>query len=429
MLFTIGSIGLLGYWVIYIMLLTVLVFFIVLSILVLVHEFGHFTAAKKLGIKVEEFGLGLPPRIFGWKFGETVYSVNWLPIGGFVKLFGEEGEEDVASSNFKAKSPKWKKEIKTRAFYSRPVWQRGVVLVAGVTMNFLLAITVISYLFTQGVPVPVQRVHISYVSPDSPAGVAGIKEKDILLSINDLKVSDTKTFQDEVKKNLGKEITLKVLRGSTLKHTGKDLEACVNCSELIIKLIPRVDPPFMKVPEVKKGVIGSMISDVKNYFHIPEIKSQPPREGALGIGISNYEVRFYTWYEAPIYGLSEAITLSKEGLKGIITIVWKMISFQPVGKDVAGPIGIAQMTGLAVKSGINSVLELLGLLSLNLAIVNILPFPALDGGRFLFVVIEAITGKKIKTNWERYIHQVGMIILLLLMVLVTLNDLVRIVMG
>ncbi len=412
------------------MLLTVLVFFIVLSILVLVHEFGHFTAAKKLGIKVEEFGLGLPPRIFGWKFGETIYSVNWLPIGGFVKLFGEEGEQDAkVSSKSQLQNARFRKELKTRAFYSRPVWQRGIVLVAGVTMNFLLAITVISYLFTQGVPVPVSRVHVSYVSPDSPSEIAGIKEKDILLSINDLKISNPKTFQDEVKKNLGKEITLRVLRGSTLKHTGKDLEACTNCSELIIKLIPRVNPPFMKIPEMKKGLIGSMISDVKNYFHIPEIKPQPPREGALGIGISNYEIRFYAWFEAPIYGLSESITLSKEGLKGILTIVWKMISFQPVSKDVAGPIGIAQMTGVAVKSGINSVLELLGLLSLNLAIVNILPFPALDGGRFLFVVIEAISGKKMKTDWERYIHQVGMIILLLLMALVTLNDLVRIFTG
>lgn len=420
------------------MLLTVLVFFIVLSILVLVHELGHFIAAKKLGIKVEEFGLGLPPRIFGIKFGETEYSVNWLPIGGFVKLFGEEGEENIKILNsppkadqpkaekVKFQSSKWKEEIKKRAFYSRPVWQRGVVLVAGVFMNFLLAITVISYLFIQGVPVPVGRVHVSYISADSPAYAAGLKEKDIILSINDLKVSDMKIFQDEVKKNLGKETDIRVLRGATLQHAGKDLDKCLDCRELSFKLIPRTDPPFMKVPQVQKGAIGSLISDIKNYFRIPETKPQPPREGALGIGISNYEVRFYSWYEAPLYGLSESLTLSKEGFKGILTIVWKMITFQPVSKDVAGPIGIAQMTGLAVKSGINSVLELLGLLSLNLAIVNILPFPALDGGRFLFVVIEAITGKKVKTDWERYVHQIGMIILLLLMALVTLNDLVRI---
>ncbi len=408
------------------MLLTAFVFLIVLSILVLVHEFGHFIAAKKLGIKVEEFGLGLPPRIFGWKIGETVYSVNWLPIGGFVKLFGEEGEEDIKNSEFRIQNSELKKEIKERAFYSRPVWQRGVVLVAGVFMNFLLAIIVISYLFTQGVPVPVGRVHISFVTSGSPAEVSGLKEKDIILSINDLKVSDLKMFQDEVKKNLGKETTIQVLRGATLQHKGKDLETCTNCSDITFKLIPRTDPPFVKLPIEKKGIIDGFISDIKNYLHIPETKPQPPREGALGIGISNYEIRFYSWYEAPIYGLSESLTLSKEGLKGIITIVWKMITFQPVSRDVAGPIGIAQMTGMAVKSGMNSILELLGLLSLNLAIVNILPFPALDGGRFLFVVIEAVTGKKVKTDWERYIHQVGMIILLLLMALVTLNDLVRI---
>jgi regulator of sigma E protease len=155
-------------------------------------------------------------------------------------------------------------------------------------------------------------------------------------------------------------------------------------------------------------------------------KDYPKDEGPMGIVVSRFEEKKYPWYQAPFLGTKESMVISLELVKGIGKTLWKLISFQPVGKDVAGPIGIAQMTGSAIKTGENAVLELLGLLSLNLAIVNILPFPALDGGRLLFVVIEGLTGKRIKTHWERYIHQFGMILLLLLMVLVTLNDVVRI---
>src|SRR3989338_6110206 len=152
------------------MFVTVLVFLLILSVLVLIHELGHFIAAKKFGIYVEEFGFGLPPRLFGFRRGETIYSINWLPFGGFVKLYGEEGLEKGAKS----------KIAKNRAFYTRPVWQRVVVIAAGVFMNFLLALVIISYVFTQGVMVPTERVHIEQILENTPAEEVGLLKGDII---------------------------------------------------------------------------------------------------------------------------------------------------------------------------------------------------------------------------------------------------------
>ncbi len=355
--------------------ITALVFLAVLSVLVLIHELGHFLAAKKLGMKVEEFGFGLPPRIFGIKRGETTYSINWLPIGGFVKLHGEDGGAHSGTKQ----DPDY-----SRAFYARPPWQRSIVLLAGVTMNFILAIVLTSYLFTQGVMVPVERVHIEKSIAGSPAATAGIAPGDIIkaFQFNDQTVSIKNGDQiiKLTREHLGEEITLKIIRGAQEKD---------------MLVTPR--------------------------------KDFPKDQGPLGIVISNYEEKKYPWYQAPVLGTKEALKLSWELVKGIGVTVWKLISFQSVSKDVAGPLGIAQMTGQAIKFGSNAVLELMALLSLNLAIVNVLPFPALDGGRLLFVIIEWITGKKVRTNWERYVHQIGMAILLTLIVLITLNDIYRLV--
>lgn len=351
------------------MLLTVIVFILILSVLVLVHELGHFIAAKKFGIYVEEFGFGLPPRLFGIKKGETIYSINYLPFGGFVKLYGEEGEEEGKKN----------KIAKNRAFYTRPVWQRIVVIAAGVVMNFLLAIIVISYIFTQGVMVPTDRVHIEKIVENSPAETAGLAAGDIVTEIAGNKITKTEDLISATKKYLDQSVSILVIR------EGRELQ-----------------------------------------FQITPRKEYPADQGPMGVLISNFEEKKYSLSEAPIRGLSESVVLSWQLLKGIGQTLWKLVTFQSVSKDVAGPIGIAQMTGDAIKFGRNAVLEMLGLLSLNLAIINILPFPALDGGRLFFVVIEGITGKRIKTNWERYIHQIGMVILLFLIFLVTVNDLVRI---
>lgn len=364
------------------MLLTVFVVIILFSILILIHELGHFLAAKKVGIKVEEFGIGLPPRIWGIKRGETEYTVNWLPIGGFVRLYGEEGLEGDASKSSSHKTVDHK--LSKRAFYNRPIWQRVVVITAGVAMNFLLGVTVISYLFTQGVMVPTDRVHIEKIIPGSPAEEAGLKERDVISS---LVIKDQMIFvksgDDVIKttrEHLGEEITLYITRE--------------NYSRMFeYKITPR--------------------------------KDYPKDQGPMGIVISNYEQKKYSLLEAPIKGTKETVVMSWMMVKEFGKIIWKLISFQEVPKDVAGPIGIAVKTGEVIRLGRLAVLEWLGLLSMNLAIINILPFPALDGGRLLFIVIEAVTGKRVKITWERYIHQIGMIMLLMLVVLISANDIVR----
>lgn len=360
---------------------TALVFLVILSILVLIHELGHFIAAKFFGIKVEEFGFGLPPRIFGIKKGETIYSINWLPIGGFVKLLGEdrEEEEDGKKKELKDKDEK-------RAFYARPPIQRMIVLVAGVFMNFLLALSVNSFLFTQGVMVPTNRVHIESVLPSTPAQKVGLQEKDVIEEIktksSELKITSGDQLVKYTRDHLGEPMDLVVLR------SGKELNV-----------------------------------------EITARKEYPKNEGPLGIVISNYEQKVYPWYQAPIMGTKESLNLTWELLKGIGMILYKLVTFQSVSQDVAGPIGIAVMTGQAVKYGRSAVFDLLSLLSLNLAIVNLLPFPALDGGRFVFVFIEAVFHKKVEKNMEKILHQIGFAVLLLFIVLVSLNDILRYLHG
>jgi len=364
------------------MLLTVIAFVLILSVLVLIHEFGHFLVAKKLGIKVEEFGIGFPPRAFGKKIGETVYSINWLPVGGFVKLYGED---DAGGGKIKAKNEvavKSDTDMK-RAFYARPLWQRISVVIAGVIMNFLLAVVLISFLFaSQGVPLPTDKVIITEVSPSSPAAIAGIKKGDKVVRINDIEIKDTSAFITQTKKFKGQEVTLYLLRDG---------------QEFVTKLTPRVNAP-------------------KN-------------EGAMGVGITDIEVKKYSWLEAPIYGTIEAVKFSWMILGGLGQMVGDLLTKGIKPEGVAGPIGVAQLTGEAVRAGWFAVLWFTALLSLNLAVLNILPIPALDGGRFFFMIIELIFRRKVSPRYEAMAHGVGLVLLLGLMALITLVDVSRLLQG
>jgi regulator of sigma E protease len=369
------------------MIITVIVFIIVLSILVLVHELGHFLAAKKFGIMVEEFGFGLPPRIFGKKIGETIYSVNILPIGGFVRLYGEE--QEVSG----------KKKHRSFLYQSRLV--RLLVIVAGVTMNFFLGAIVISYIFTQGILIPTNRVHIESISENSPAGKAGLMKEDVVLRMSNYMETKIITNAEDLisftNNNLGKKVQLSILRCVAGKNNGEGISCKPGSGpeELTVSLIPR--------------------------------KEVPEGEGPMGISISNLEEKKYSLFEAPIRGIGEALTTSWKIFVAIINILWKLITQVEVPKDVAGPIGVAQITSQAMKFGPMAILELIGFLSLNLAVVNILPIPALDGGRLLFIGVELVFGKKVRPRFERVVHQIGMVILLTLIFLVTLNDIRRII--
>jgi len=347
--------------------LTVIVFFLVLSFLVLIHEFGHFYVAKKSGMHVEEFGLGLPPRLFGKKIGETLYSFNLLPFGGFVKIFGETPEDLKTNPD-----PK----LARRSFANKPWYQRAAVIIAGPTMNFILAVLVISYMFTKGTYLPSGEVQVVEVIKGSPAAQAGIRKDDILLRFGNKKLSASADLIGVAKQTAGKKVLLKVER------QGK---------QLTTTLTPRKNPP--------KG------------------------EGALGVTISDLKLKKFPLWQAPWIGLKESVKISLMFYGEMGKLLGKLVLLQNPEVEVAGPIGIAKLTGQAVSLGPNAVIQLLGLLSLNLALINIIPFPALDGGQLVFVLYEAVSRRKIKEELKARINTIGFAFLMFLIVLVTIKDL------
>lgn len=361
----------------------ILIFILILTVLVLVHEAGHFFVAKKLGIKVEEFGFGIPPRAFSLKRGETVYSINWLPIGGFVKLYGEDsaGGGKVKPS---ATSHQPSVDLK-RAFFARPPWQRGIVIVAGVVMNFVLAVVIISYLFgVSGVPVPGDKVIVTGVSSSSPAQKAGLSQGDTVLSVNNVAIKTPTQLTDYTKRHLGEELEVVVQ-----KKNGQTKE---------VSLTPR--------------------------------KAYPEGQGPIGVSVaSNTLIKKYPWYQAPIIGTQEALKTSWMIASSIGSTLFQLVTKAQVPQGVAGPVGIAQLTGQFVQVGPMAVLSLVSVISLNLAVLNILPIPALDGGRLFFILIEAVTRKKVSQKYESYAHAAGMALLLGLIALITFHDIIRIFSG
>jgi regulator of sigma E protease len=364
------------------MFLTAFVFLLVLSILVLVHEAGHFFVAKKLGVKVEEFGFGFPPRIFGKRIGETLYSINALPIGGFVKLFGEDEAGSGRIGSIKEKALQVKGKDRKRAFFARPVWQRASIVVAGVIMNFILAVIIISYLFTvQGVLLPGNTVTVESVSKNTPADKVGLKPGDSIIAVGSIKIVSSDQLISITKKHLGEQLILHVRTKDKKEKT------------LIVT--PRIHYPV--------------------------------NEGALGIAITSLILKKYPWYEAPFVGTWESLKTSWLIVQGLYDALKQLIIGRTIPKGLAGPVGIAQLTGETVKIGFDAVLSLIALLSLNLAIMNILPIPALDGGRLFFIVLEGIIGKKIHPKYEGYAHAIGMAILLTLILFITLHDILRVI--
>lgn len=361
-------------------LVTILVFILILSLIVLVHELGHFLTAKKFGIKVEEFGFGFPPRLFGKKFGETVYSINWLPVGGFVKLYGED--EAGGGSVTVSKKTSENYNLK-RAFFARPAWQRATIVVAGVVMNFLLAVILISFLFAvQGVAIPGKTIRVVDTLKNSPSYVAGIKKDDVIVAFGNKEISKTEDFIVETKKHLGEAVTLTIKREDTT---------------FPVTLIPRTTYP--------KG------------------------EGPMGIGITNIEIKKYAWYEAPFFGTIEALKFSYMIASGIGMMAVDLVLHGTKPAGVAGPVGVAQLTGQAVSGGFYVTLWFISLLSLNLAVLNVLPIPALDGGRLFFILIELVTRRKVNPKYETYAHAAGLVVLLALIVLVTVFDVARLISG
>lgn len=370
------------------MIFTIVVFIFTLLILVISHELGHFLAAKKFGIKVLEFGFGLPPKIFGRKIGETLFSLNALPIGGFVKLFGEdETDKDVLKS--------------TRSFAAKPVFQRIVVVVAGVAMNFLLAVILFwIVLFARGFEesIPLLTPHqfagvnqvnesvilIGAVAPGSPAEEAGIKGGDRIIEADGVKLENADQFIQSTKQRSGEKLTLTLVDPSEERKQ--------------VEIVPRANPP------AGQGPLGVEIGMV----NVARLKYETPLQKITSGVVHSYNL---TTYSVDVLGKLISASLAARNL-------------EPVSGSVAGPIGITNLTGsiLQTESPLIPYLNFVALLSLNLAIINILPFPALDGGRLFFLLIEGITRRKVKPEVERWVHTVGMALLIALIVLITLSD-------
>lgn len=347
------------------MLLTIVSFIIVLAVLILAHEFGHFITARLTGVKVEEFGIGFPPRIFSFKRGDTVYSLNAVPLGGFTKMLGEEDptlQDSLAS-----------KSIATRV----------LVLSAGSVMNILLPILLFMIAFMIPHDMLLEKVKIQEVAPDSPAQSAGIEPGDTILEINGRVVKNRGDVGYLIHLNLGSEVNILLQKA--------DLTA----REVTAK--PRWNPPE------GQGSIGIVIAGADSTI----VRESSPVWKALPSSV------IHCW---------EILVLFRNEVIG-----WFIKGSTSV---VGGPIAIAQMTGEFARAGIVPLLEFAALISINLAIINLFPFPGLDGGRLVFVALEWVRrGKRISPQKEGIVHLVGFVMLLLLIAVISYYDIMRIIHG
>ncbi|MBI3638517.1 RIP metalloprotease RseP [Candidatus Wolfebacteria bacterium] len=354
------------------MFLSIIIVLIFLSVLILAHELGHFLTAKKFGLLVEEFGFGLPPRIWGKKIGETIYSINALPFGGFVKIFGEDGDAEQHGTDADSRG--------NRSFLNLSLWRRAIIIFAGVFMNFLLGWFLISIIFSIGIP---QALIITEIRPESPAAKAGIKNGDKILGIESgsgplATELNSRNFTEFVKNNQGREVSLKIKRAG---------------EEINFKLIPRVNP-----------LAG---------------------EGFIGVGLADAGIPKKNIAESMWESLKASLFIIKAVFLGIISLIIKALSGKAGFEQVSGPVGIVKITAEAGGMGFIYLLQLLSLISLNLAVINIFPFPALDGGRLLFLLIEKIKGSPLPPKFERYANSFGIILLLSLMALITIKDVIK----
>lgn len=360
------------------MIINLLLALISLVALITLHEFGHFILAKKFGIKVEEFGIGIPPRILGKKIGETIYSLNLIPVGAFVKLYGEEPAK-------RKKGP--------GSFSEKPIWQRALVILGGVLVFWIIAAVLLSVVYGMGVPTPISdeanvenpRVRIVAISPHSPLDKTSVKVGDALTKISvwgsHFPVEKVSEVQELSQKYKGERITLTFRRGdSTFKAS----------------LVPRVSPP--------KG------------------------EGPMGAALVRTATKSYPWYLAPIQGIKATGQLTLAAIQGWGWVLSNLIQGEgmPPGAQVRGPVGIFQLFTQMGALGASYFIRFVAIVSIFLALFNILPIPALDGGKLLFLGIEKIRGQPVDPKLEQKVTAVFFTLLIALIIFVSVKDIIRI---
>lgn len=349
----------------------VLITLLAITLLIVLHELGHFTLAKLFGVKVEEFGIGYPPRIIGKKIGETIYSLNLIPLGGFVRILGEEKNKDDP-----------------RSFSTKPLYQRALIILGGVIIFWVIGFLLLSYLFFIGNPLPIEDSDMGFLNPhveivsvtkDSPAQKAGIIKEDIVRGImvdngKFIPISKISQFQEIVNDYKGKEITLYIERKGEEKK---------------IKVIPRVSPP--------EG------------------------QGALGVGIARIGVRKSPFPYNFLEGAKYTWDITKKTVISLGELLYDLVSRKgmPEGVEPASIVGIFYFFYKAAQFGWLYFLQLIAIISIYLAVLNILPIPALDGGKLLFLGIEALRGKPVSEKIENAVTTVFFFFLIGLVIFVT----------
>jgi regulator of sigma E protease len=361
--------------------MSIFIFIVVIVALIVVHEFGHFVAAKLSGMRVDEFGLGYPPRaLVIARKGGTEYTLNWLPFGGFVKIYGEDGND-----------------AGPRSFVTRPRIQQALVLVAGVAMNLLFAYVLITGALVAGTPRALeksdlviarnQELMVANVLPGSPAARAGLLAGDSLVRASDAAGSwqavDPESFSAFISASRGGPVALTVKRNGT---------------EQAISAMPAA---------------GIAVTDPTRY--------------ALGVEVATVGVVPLSLGAAMVEGASltwGALTLTAAGLWHFF---YGVFTFSADLSQVAGPVGIAGAVGSASAQGFGNLLSIMAIISINLALINLIPVPALDGGRLLFVLIESVIRRPIKAGVAHAINSVGFVFLIVLMLVITAHDIFKIV--
>ena len=421
--------------------MTILIFILILSFLIIIHELGHFIAALWAKIKIEEFGLGYPPRalkLFTWR--GIPFTLNWLPVGGFVKMEGEEGELRTKNEELKTEGRTKDEELRTheggfspqssvlssqkQPFYMASKRQRLVVILAGATINFLFGVVAFSTVYTMvGIPRLTDKPIVSYVSPESPAIEAGIEIGDLVIG--------GRLFQPKASQPLS-EVADDGINSETRNsnHETQITEFSVDGDFVnfasYVEVIEFINSHKGKELEfqIKRGdeVLSKQV-----YVRRDEERGQG--EGAIGIAFDSTEFVHYPFWQMPFrgtwLGLRQAGEMSLMIIKSLGQIVRDLTTRGRVPTEVSGVIGIvhqASSTGI-LEEGFLSALNFAGVLSINLAIVNVLPIPLLDGGRAMFIILEVFIGPKRRQKWENKLSFIGIGFIVLVLIGTTLKDL------
>jgi regulator of sigma E protease len=374
--------------------MTVIILLILLAVLILVHELGHFLAAKASGMRVDEFGVGFPPRLVGLKRGETTYSLNLIPLGGFVKIFGENGEEKIGDDQ--------------RQFTAKSRWVQAGVLVAGVTANLLLAWLLLAATLSVGLPTArstapqaagPSKLVILNILPDSPAAQAGLAPGDELIRLEAGAEILTAPANDS--------LAVETVQTFIANHPRESIELTYRRGNLFGKeLAPQTT--------VKVEPIDGLV---------------PNLPGRAAIGVAMEEI--VLWQTGPLRALGEGLQLTGKLTVATVGALFHIIGQALQGENalasLTGPVGLAGVVGDAWRLGLVYLLSLAALISINLAVINLFPIPALDGGRLLLLGVEALKGRPLKPAVANWLNTVGAALLILLMLVITYRDIANLV--